>query len=393
MNSEPNSIIIRLGGEIWIKKRWTRRWYLRRLVQNIRATLKSYDMPFKELLRRDGRVYIRTTKALHAARKCSRVFGISSVSPALETGSDFDPVVAGCLSLAERKLATGDRFAVRCRRIGEHPYSSQRVCRTVGRRILQKFADQEVRVDLDDPDVRLGVEVRDDLGFVFSDIIRGVGGFPLGVQGRVVGLLSGGLDSAVACWLMMKRGSPVAPLYFNNQPYTDGSTTKRAIEVARALSDWAVGFPRRLHIIRHGENLKEIMEGVPRRLTCLLCKRMMYRVAERIADEVEAEGLVTGEAIDEQASQTLRNLRVLDEATERYPVHRPLLSFNKAETDRLARKIGTYTISTRNVRGCEGAPHKPATKAKLEEVLEAESRLKIVEMVERSIGRRTVIDL
>jgi len=128
-------------------------------------------------------------------------------------------------------------------------------------------------------------------------------------------------------------------------------------------------------------------------LTCILCKRMMYRVAERIADKVEAEGLVTGEAIGEQASQTLQNLRVLDRAAVSYSVLRPLLGFDKAETERLARKIGTYEVSARTVKGCEAVPYKPATKAKLEEVVEAENGLHIEEMVKRCARELMVVDL
>jgi len=120
---------------------------------------------------------------------------------------------------------------------------------------------------------------------------------------------------------------------------------------------------------------------------------MMYRVAEVLADKVRAEGIVTGEAIGEQASQTLRNLRMLDRAAEKYPVHRPLLGFDKAETEGLARKIEAYKITARNVQGCKATPYKPATKAKLEEIEEAEARLNIKEIVERCVGELKVVDL
>ncbi len=355
--------------------------------------MKYFNVTYDEMIRRDGRVFLRTSETLEAAETLSRVFGISSVSPALETGAELGAIADACLSMADRRLKKRDSFAVRCRRVGEHPYSSQKVCRIVGSRVLEEFTDREVRVDLDNPDVRFGVEVRNDLGFVYSDVIKGAGGFPLGVQGRVVGLLSGGLDSAVACWLVMRRGCPVVPLYFDCSPFTDESTTERAIEVARVLADWAVGFPRRLYIVKHGESLREIIEGAPRRLTCLLCKRLMYRVAERIANRVRAEGLVTGEAIGEQASQTLKNLRVLDKAAEKYPVHRPLLGFDKAETERLARKIGTYKHSARSVQGCTAVSHKPATKAKLDEIVKAEDKLNIQKMIERSLESLEIVKL
>jgi len=148
-----------------------------------------------------------------------------------------------------------------------------------------------------------------------------------------------------------------------------------------------------LYTVKYGKSLKKIAEGAPRRFTCILCKRMMYRVAERIADKVGAQGLVTGEAIGEQASQTLQNLRVLDRAAERYPVHRPLLGFDKAETEGLARRIGTYEASARSVRGCQAVPYKPATKAKLEQIVVAENGLNIKEMVERCTRELMVVDL
>ncbi|MFQ6064745.1 MAG: tRNA uracil 4-sulfurtransferase ThiI [Candidatus Bathyarchaeia archaeon] len=392
MSVEFDSVIVRLSGEIWIKERWTRRWYLRHLIKNMKAVLKHYGLSYSKMFRKDGRVFLKTFEAVEAAKRLSRVFGVSSVSPALETEVELDVIVAGCLSIAEKVLSKGNSFAVKCRRVGEHPYTSRKVCRVVGGKVLEKFADREVRVDLDSPDVKLGVEVRDDLGFIFTDVIKGVGGFPLGVQGRVVGLLSGGLDSAVACWLVMKRGCPLVPVYFDNEPYTTESTARRALEVAKALYDWAIDFPRRLYIVKHGESLKEIVKKAPRRLTCILCKRLMYRVAERIADRVGAEGLVTGEAIGEQASQTIRNLRVLDMAAG-YPVHRPLLGFDKAETERLARKIQTYGISARSVNGCTAAPHKPTTKAKMEEIGKAEDELNVQEMMERSLKSLEVVKL
>ncbi|UCC32849.1 MAG: tRNA sulfurtransferase, partial [Candidatus Bathyarchaeota archaeon] len=266
---------MRLGGEIWIKKGWTRRFYLRRLARNIEAVLKHYDVAYSEIISRNGRIFLKTCEAQESAMRLSRVFGISSVSPALSTGNELDAIVNRSLSLADQILTNGNSFAVRCRRAGNHPYSSQEVCRIVGRRILEEFADLKARVDLDNPDLRIGVEIRDDLAFIFAQVIKGCGGFPLGVQGRIVGLLSGGLDSAVACWLVMKRGCCVVPLYFDNEPYASESVSKKAVEVAQVLSDWAVGFPQSLHIVKYGESLKEIVEKTPRRLTCILCKRLM----------------------------------------------------------------------------------------------------------------------
>ena len=390
-----DSVVVRFGGELWLKKTWTRRRYVRCLIENMKRVLKRYNVEYSEVMRRRGRLFLRTTSAVDAASRLSRVFGISSVSPALEIGSNkLEDVVDKCVFLASHVLGEGNSFAVRCRRVGEHPYSSRDVCMEVGRRVLDEFGEtSNLTVDLKHPDVVLGVEIRNNEAFVFSEVVKGIGGMPLGTQGRVICLLSGGVDSAVAGWLVMKRGCPLVPVYFNCKPYTDETTTERAIEVAKVLCDWAVGFPRRLYVVPYGHVLGAIVENCPRHLTCLLCKRMMYRVAEVLADKVRAEGIVTGEAIGEQASQTLRNLRMLDRVANKYPVHRPLLGFDKAETEVLARKISTYKISARNVQGCKAAPHKPATKAKLEEIEEADAELNIKEMVERCIGELKVVDL
>ena len=381
-----DSVIVRFGGELWIKRAWTRKMYERRLVRNIKNVLKRYEVPYSEIVRRRGRLFLRTGSALEATKRLARVFGISSVSPALEVGSSrLEDVVDRSVFLAGRVLGEGNSFAVRCRRVGDHPYSSSDVCRVVGRRILDEFGEERgLKVDLKGADVGLGVEVRGDEAFVYSAVVDGVGGMPLGTQAKVVGLLSGGIDSAVACWLVMKRGCPVVLVYFDNTPYTDETTNERAIEVANVLFDWAVGFPRKMYIVPHGENLKKIIENCSRRFTCLLCKRMMYRVAERLAEVVGAEGIVTGEAIGEQASQTLTNLRVLNTAAQKYPIHRPLLGFDKAETERIARKIGTYKPSTRKAKGCTAVPKKPATMAMLKKVVEAEKKLEIEDMVEKS---------
>jgi len=388
-----DSVIIRFGGEIGIKGTWTRRRYERRLLDNIKKMLKHHGIPYDEVVRKQGRLYLRTPSAMEASTKLSRVFGVSSLSPALETTSRLNDIVAKSVLLASLALSEGNSFAVKCRRVGDHPYTSADVCREAGHQILTELSDLGLRVDLENPDMKLGIEVRDDRAFVYSAVMEGAGGLPLGTQPRVVCLLSGGIDSPVACWLAMKRGCPIVPVYFDNAPFTDESTTERALSVARVLFEWAAEFPRRVYVVPHGQNLAEFRERCSERLTCILCKRRMYRVAERIAEMEHAEGIVTGEAIGEQASQTLHNLRVLSSAATKYPIHRPLLGFDKNETERIARKIGTYEASTRRARGCAAVPRKPVTMAKMQEVTEAEGNLNIEEMVEKSVKSLRVVNL
>jgi len=353
--------------------------------------LKHYEVPYQKILRKRGRIYIKTKNPKETALKLTWIFGVSSVSPAIQTTSTMDKILQTAVRLADTTIEGESSFAVRCRRIGKHPYSSMDVCKEVGKQVLKSLEDRKLRVNLKNPQFTLNIEVRDANAYIFSENLKGAGGFPLGSQSKVVCLLSGGIDSAVACWLVMKRGCPIIPIYLDNAPLTDETTTAKALEVAKKLFEWSIGFPRKVYVVPHGKNLENFVTKAPRKLTCILCKRMMYRIAEWIAEIEKAEGIVTGEAIGEQASQTMHNLRVLDEAAVKYPVHRPLLGFDKTETEILARKIGTFEISTQKAKGCRAAPNKPSTKAKLEIVKKAEKKLDIEQMVEESVKKAKIL--
>jgi thiamine biosynthesis protein ThiI len=380
-----------LGGEIGIKSEWTKRTYEKLLLRNIKKALKHHNIACEEIIRKRGRIYIKTDNANEVASKLTMVFGISSASPAVKTTSDTDSITRTSIELAEATIKNEATFAVRCHRVGEHPYSSMDICKQVGKNILTSLEERRLRVKLKNPEFTINIEVRDDEAYIYSEIVRGPGGFPLGSQAKVVCLLSGGIDSAVACWLAMKRGCPVIQVHLDNKPFTDEKTTTKALDVAAKLSEWAIGSPRKIYVVPNGNNLKKFVEEAPRKLTCILCKRTMYRIAERIAEIEKAEGIVTGEAIGEQASQTMHNLRVLDEAAVRYPIHRPLLGFDKTETEALARKIGTFEISTRKAKGCCAAPSKPFTKANLEIVKKAEEELGIEHLIEDPVKRAKTV--
>jgi len=362
-------------------------------VKNIKNALKHRNVSYEKIILKRGRIYIKTRTAHETASELTRLFGISSVSPAIKTTSDMSKIVQTAVKAADATIKSESSFAVRCRRIGTHMYSSMDICKEVGKQILTSLKDRNLRVNLKNPQFIIGTEVRDTDAYVFSETLQGVGGFPVGSQAKVVCLLSGGIDSAVACWLAMKRGCPIIPIYFDNTPYTDEATTTKALDIAKKLFEWSIGFPRKVYAVPNGKNLETFVKEAPRKLTCVLCKRMMYRIAERIAEIEKAEGIVTGEAIGEQASQTITNLKVLDQAAVKYPIHRPLLGFDKTETEALAKKIGTFEISTRKAKGCGAAPSKPATKARLESVKEAERKINVEKLIEESmkVGKIVII--
>lgn len=211
-------------------------------------------------------------------------------------------------------------------------------------------------------------------------------------RSAVVCLVSGGIDSPVATWLMIKKGFTPTCVYFDNSPYADKTAELRAFKTVKKLRQYASA-PIRLYIAPHGASLTQILEKCPRNLTCVLCKRTMYRVSEKIALQEGAEAIVTGEIIGEHASQTLRNLHVEIEALSNVTILRPLAGMNKTEVESLARKIGTFEISTRSASCCTCPPKQPRTRATFAEVAEAESKLDIDTTVNQSFGNATFLSV
>jgi len=213
-------------------------------------------------------------------------------------------------------------------------------------------------------------------------------------DGKAVCLISGGIDSPVATWLMIKKGLTPIFVYFDNAPFTDETTRKRTIEAVEKLSQKMPEKHVRLYIVPHGDHLAQFVSESQRNLTCVLCKRMMYRIAEEIAEKEEAEAIVTGEIIGEHASQTVRNLLIQGEAlTKKATVLRPLAGMNKIEVEKIAREIGTFDISTKPASCCTCPPDKPRTRARIEEVRRAEKSLNIHDMVEKALRNMQTLEI
>lgn len=372
------TILVRYG-ELALKSERVRRRFEQRLVENIKAALKGID---HELKGERGRIFVETPSAAAAIERLVRVPGVVSVSPAVKTRATLEEVTSTAVDVAKRVLKPGMSFAVRTRRAGEHEFRSGDVNAAVGSAILKAIPG--VRVDLSAPDEEISIEVREKSAYVFTEVLQGPGGLPLGTQGTVVALLSGGIDSPVAAWLMMKRGCRVILVHLDARPYSDAGA--RAMAAARALSDWAAGGGMAMYVVPYGEVLRAIVEQAPRRLTCLLCKRGMYRIAGMVAAQEGALGIVTGEVLGQVASQTLANLRVLDAAID-LPVFRPLLGLDKVEVERIARRLGTYEVSAKQAMPCAAAPKRPETRADLGRVLEAERKLDLEPLLKEALGR------
>ncbi|XMB87627.1 tRNA uracil 4-sulfurtransferase ThiI [Methanosarcina hadiensis] len=385
-------IIVRYG-ELALKSPGVRNLYEKILMKNIAAMLDSRNIPYSLMRREWGRIFIETTDP-HAAEAAADVFGVVSTSPALITEPDLKSAAGTCASLGKGLILEGESFAIRARRSGNHSFSSADIGRVCGDAVWNMLENEgkHPRVDLSSPDKEIFVEMRQNLAYVYLETVKGVGGLPLGTQGSMVALMSGGLDSPVAAWLMMKRGVMIIPVYCNTSPYGEDAARERAFDCIRQLQTWAPGHQFTTYEIPHGPNLSSFIDTCDRKNTCLLCKRMMYREAYEIMKKEGASGIITGSSLGQVASQTAANMHA-----EIYqlsiPIYHPLIAFDKSEIMDIARRIGTYEISTRPAGSCTAVPERPEVKANYDLVVLEEKRLDIENMVSEALKAAKVFKL
>lgn len=378
----PVRALVRFSGELSTKSRRTRKRFQRRLVQNLRDGFASTGV--EAVVHPDwSRLYVEAANE-DFLPIVSRTFGISSCSLVVaECEADLDRIVeVGHARFAD--AVRGRRYAVRARRSGRHGFSSDDIHRQLGAAL-----NPGATVDLGNPDVTVFVEVRGDRAWFYEAGIPGPDGLPLGVQGRGVALLSGGFDSAAAAWMVLRRGVRLDYVFCN----LGGAAYERmVVEVAKVLADdWSHGTSPKLHVVPFVDVVEAMRERARPAYLQVVLKRLMYRAAAAVADEVHAEAIVTGEAIGQVSSQTLTNLRAIDDASP-LPVLRPLVGFNKNEIIDRCREIGTHDISARVREYCSVAPGRPVTAASVEEV-RAQHEAVGDEVLAQALAAREVLDL
>lgn len=391
-DSQANVVIVRYG-ELALKSTGVRNWYEKILMKNIAAMLDSRSIPHSLIRREWGRIFIETTDP-RAAGAAADVFGIVSTSSALITEPDIESAARTCALLGTSLIRDGESFAIRARRSGNHSFTSADLGRNCGDAVWNALENEgkHPRVDLGSPDKEIFVEMRQNLAYVYLETVKGVGGLPLGTQGSMVVLMSGGIDSPVAAWLMMKRGVMIIPVYCNTSPYAEDAARERAFDCIRQIQAWAPGHQFTTYELPHGPNLKAFIETCDRKNTCLLCKRMMYREAYEIMKKESASGIITGSSLGQVASQTAANMHA-----EIYqlsiPIYHPLIAFDKSEIVDIARRIGTYDISIRPAGGCAAVPEHPEVKANYDLIVIEEKKLGIETMVSDALKVAKVLKL
>jgi thiamine biosynthesis protein ThiI len=350
--------------EIFLKSDPVRREWEKALTRNIREVLPGCRVRTER-----GRIWVEGPVDRERLR---RVFGIVSFSPV--TRCSLGDLNEYLVDLCRRRGVEGLRtFGIRMRRVGTHPFTSQEKAVELGNLVRAEFPHLEV--DLRHPDLELHVEIREGDCYLYTEVIQGAGGLPLGVEGSLVALVSGGIDSPVAAWMIMKRGCRIIPVFVALESFLDDDAKARAEKVVEVLRMYQPDI--RLRVIPDSylacARTGLVRQGLEK-FTCLICKRRMYRIAEAVAKAEGAKGIVTGESLGQVASQTLDNLLVLNDAAG-LPVYRPLIGLDKEEITRMAREIGTFGISTAQGKGCQAVPKKPSTSAVMEKIRAIEGSL------------------
>jgi tRNA uracil 4-sulfurtransferase len=374
-----NSIVVHYQ-ELALKGK-NRPWFLGRLVRNLRRATSDLDVQSVRALM--GRIEVVLGPGASrdvVGDRIRRVFGIANFSYARRTTLDLDVVAASILQdLGDR---TCESFRVSVRRADKRfPLTSPQVERDVGGRIKQA---KGWRVNLDEPELEIHVELLTDQAFYFFGKERGAGGLPTGTGGRVVCLLSGGIDSPVAAHRIMKRGCTATFVHFHSYPILSRASQEKARELVQLLTRWQQRST--LYLVPFGEVQQQVVLAVPPPMRVIVYRRLMLRIAEAIARSRKALALVTGDSIGQVASQTLENLSVVGNVAT-LPIFRPLIGTDKSEITAEAQAIGSYSISIVPDQDCCTlfTPRNPLTRARLADIEAAEQALPIDDLVTRAV--------
>lgn len=346
-----------------------RSFFENKLIKNIKHALSDFKEVNVE--KTHGRIYVECDGDIEEViEKLKKVFGIVGITKAKRTDLKLEDIYQAAIELM--KEHSGKTFKVETKRPNKSfPYNSMEISRKVGAAVLKNV--KNLKVDVHNPDVLLNVEIRE-MAFVYAGVIEGIGGLPLGTNGKATVLLSGGIDSPVASWMMMKRGVEIEAVYFHSPPYTSERAKDKVVDLCKVLSQY--GQKIKLHVVHFTDLQLEIYEKCPPKFTTIIMRRMMMKIAEKIAQKNGSMALITGESLGQVASQTIESLYVTN-ASVSMPIFRPLIGMDKTEIIDLAQKIGTFEISIRPYEDCCTifVPKHPATKPKLDKVIEAEQKM------------------
>lgn len=377
-------LLVRFG-EIHLKG-LNRPYFMRMLVERVKAAVKDVN---GHVWLSDSRVYVSDmTDMDECVRRVAKVFGVHSVCRAVEMDkADFTAICDAAVEMLKDVKGT---FKVEARRSDKrYPMDSPAINIEMGGYILERLP--QLTVDVRHPQTVLSVEIRD-MAYMYTQPVMAVGGMPVGTNGRATLLLSGGIDSPVAGWMIAKRGVTVDAVHFYSFPYTSERAREKVLDLARILSESLCGI--RVHVVPFTDIQMQIHEKCHEDYTTIIMRRYMMRIANAIAKKEKSMGLITGESIGQVASQTMQALSCTDAVVD-MPVYRPLIGFDKQEIIEIAQKIGTMETSSLPFEDCctVFTPKHPATKPKMDIILDGESKLDSEALINAALEGTEIFDL
>jgi thiamine biosynthesis protein ThiI len=379
-------ILIRLG-ELALKGK-NREDFEQQLYRNIKQKMEGLDVKLKKTR---GRLflYLGDVSLDEVNHRLKHLFGISSYSPAMTVDPDVESIQKGALQALKMIQPHPQTFKVSVKRVNKRfPFTSLEMNHKVGGYILA--SSPQIAVDVHQPDTEIMIEIRDDAAYIMPQKIKGAGGLPVGSSGKVMLLLSGGIDSPVAGYLCLKRGLRFEGVHFHSFPFTSERAKQKAIDLARQLAQYAGKI--KLHIVPFTTIQTEIKKNIPDSYGITIMRRMMMRIAEELAIKNGALGLATGESLGQVASQTIESMHTINEVTN-FPVLRPLVTMDKVEIIDIAQEIGTYNISILPYEDCCTVfqPKHPKTKPNRSTARRLEERLDIQGLVDQAVNETETI--
>ncbi len=374
-----SSLIVCHYGEIALKGK-NRKYFEEQLVRNIKALPEGV---FKHVKRISGRILVELKDGAdkkQAEQTLKQVFGLIYIAFAQTSKQDIEAIrLEGAKLLSQEEFET---FRVSAKRSEKtFPLNSQEINEQVGEEVINQLSK---KVKLKDPDIELFIEIVEKYAFLYTEKIKCLGGLPVGVSGKAISLISGGIDSPVASFYAMKRGVELIYIHFHALPFVDKASVDKVKEIVKVLSKYQGNI--KLYLVPFGDIQKDILTKTKDKLRVVLYRRFMMKISQEIAKKEKAKVLVTGENIGQVASQTLENIHAIQSAVG-MPVLRPLGFFDKIEIIDKAKAIDTYNLSILPEQDCcsRFLPKFPETKADLKEVLEQEKKLDTKKLVDQAI--------
>ena len=373
-------------GEIYLKG-LNRPYFLRALVARVKEAAKPFG---GKVWLHDARVFISDMDDADACmQRVCKVFGVHSVAPAVEIEKDdFEAI---CQQANELMKDVNGTFKVEARRSDKHYFlESPQINAQIGEYVLMRNEDH-LKVDVRKPEHILSVEIRDQ-AYLYCKVYPAAGGMPVGTGGKAALLLSGGIDSPVAGYMIAKRGVQLVAVHYHSFPYTSEFARQKVLDLAKILSEYCCGI--RVYVVPFTDIQMQIHEKCPEDYTTLIMRRYMMRIAEKIAEKEGALALITGESIGQVASQTMEALATTNEVVK-MPVFRPLIGFDKIDIMEYAKKIGTYDTSILPYEDCctVFTPRHPATKPKMAMIQKGEAQLDQEALIQAAVDNAEIVEL